>query len=234
MKNACKTLAIYIVLVICLLSSCTKPKVTVALTTQVLYTVKDTDGNVYHAIKIGNQVWLAENLKTTHYNDGSPITHITDNALWLGPNAGAYCDYNNNPAYSDTFGRLYNWLAVNNGFYLAPKGFHVATDDEWTTLTNYLGGEDVAGSHLKEAGTKHWKSPNLGSSNEVGFTALPGGTRGYFGVFRNIDSAGFWWCSIPQYDKNDSWDRYIFYNDGSIYRGEESIDFGHSVRCVKN
>ncbi|MCB9001260.1 MAG: fibrobacter succinogenes major paralogous domain-containing protein [Bacteroidales bacterium] len=157
-------------------------------------TVTDIDGNTYITVTIGNQVWMAENLKTTHYNDGTAIPNVTDGNEWAALTTGAYCWYSNATAYKDTYGALYNWYAVNTG-KLAPTGWHVATDAEWTTLTTYLGGESVAGGKLKETDTTHWASPNTGATNETGFTALPGGYRGRGGAFGGIGGYGYWWSA---------------------------------------
>ena len=134
----------------------------------------DIDGNDYKTVTIGTQVWMVENLKTTKYNDGTAIPNITDNTSWAALTTGAYCDNINTPSISTTYGRLYNWYAVDNnagtkvasngGKNVCPTGWHVPSDAEWTTLTTYLGGESVAGGKLKETGTTHWQSPNTGVS----------------------------------------------------------------------
>jgi uncharacterized protein (TIGR02145 family) len=108
-------------------------------------TVTDIDGNVYHIVTIGTQVWMAENLKVTHYRNGTPIAHITDNATWDNLTSGAYCNFDNNDVTSDTYGRLYNWYALVDGLFITPPGWHIPSDAEWTTLVNYLGGEAIAG-----------------------------------------------------------------------------------------
>ncbi len=155
-------------------------------------TVTDIDGNVYHTVTIGTQVWLVENLKTTRYNDGTSIPLVTDSAAWSNADTSAYCWYNNDIANKNTYGALYNWFTVNTG-KLAIAGWHIPTDAEWTTLTDYLGGESIAGGKLKETGTTHWRSPNAGATNESGFTALPGGHRDVNGTFSAMGDDGFWW-----------------------------------------
>ncbi len=132
-------------------------------------TVSDIEGNTYKTIKIGTQTWMAENLKTTKYKDGSEIPNITNNG-----------DYDNNPANSETYGRLYNWYTVDDDKGVCPEGWHVPDDAEYTVLTDYLGGESVAGGKMKETGTEHWNSPNTGATNESGFTGLPRGV--FFGI----------------------------------------------------
>ena len=118
--------------------------------------VTDDDGNVYHSVTIGTQVWMVENLKTTKYNDGTSIPLVTDATDWHNLLTPGYCWNNNDEAtYKATYGALYNWYTVNTG-NLCPTGWHVPGDAEWTTLTTYLGGEDVAGGKLKEVGITHW------------------------------------------------------------------------------
>jgi uncharacterized protein (TIGR02145 family) len=195
-------------------------------------TVKDIDGNVYHTVKIGTQTWMVENLKTTKYNDGTPITLVTDNAEWLGIGSEAYCWYDNDSARNmETYGALYNWYTVKTG-KLAPTGWHVATDQDWTTLTTFLGGESVAGGKLKEKGTGKWQSPNTGATNEVGFTALPAGYRNTDGTFTDMGMSGDWWTSTELTGIN-AWFRGVGNNLSSVSRVGLSKAYGLSVRCVK-
>ena len=141
--------------------------------------VTDIDGNVYQTVTIGTQVWMVENLKTTRYIDGTAIPLDTNSSTWGGLTTPGYCWYNDSAIYGNTYGALYNWYAVNTG-KLAPAGWHVPTDSEWTVLTTYLGGETVAGGKLKDTGTTYWQSPNTGATNASGFLALPGGFRSNF------------------------------------------------------
>lgn len=146
--------------------------------------VSDIDGNIYKTIQIGAQAWMAENLKTTKFNDGSPIPYIADATDWSQLSAPGYCWYNNDAeSFKTVIGALYNWyttdVAGNGGKNVCPSGWHVPTDPEWTILTDYLGGLSVAGGKLKESGISHWQSPNINASNESGFTAIPGGYRSY-------------------------------------------------------
>lgn len=134
-------------------------------------TVTDVDGNVYKTVKIGNQIWMAENLRTTKYRNGEPIQLVTDPNAWKNLNTGAY-----RTAPDEAYGFYYNWYAVMDDRNLAPEGWHVATDADYTELANELGGNAVAGGKLKEAGTEHWIGTNTGADNESGFTALPAGT----------------------------------------------------------
>jgi uncharacterized protein (TIGR02145 family) len=203
-------------------------------------TVIDIEGNVYKTIQIGSksiqstQVWMAENLKTTSYNDGTSIPNVTDNAIWGGLSTGAYCWYNNDAAtYKNIYGALYNWYTVNTA-KLCPAGWHVPNDSEWTTLITYLGGYSVAGGKLKETGTTHWLSPNTGATNESGFTALPSGRRNYnTGSFELIGSFGLWWTSSAE-DATRAYSRWVFYNDGSSGVDGDYNQYGYPIRCVRD
>jgi uncharacterized protein (TIGR02145 family) len=195
--------------------------------------IKDGDGNVYTFTTIGTQIWLVENLKTTKYNDGTPIPNITDNATWGNLNTPGYCWYNNDAStYKDTYGALYNWYAINSG-KLCPVGWHVPSDSEWTTLTDYLDGESVAGGKLKEISTTHWITPNTGATNENGFTALPGGYRVIDGTFVSIGGFGGWW-SATEHGATYVWIRNMTCNSSSVYRIDDEKEYGFSVRWVKD
>jgi uncharacterized protein (TIGR02145 family) len=196
-------------------------------------TVTDIDGNVYHFITIGTQTWMVESLKTTRYRDGTSIPNVTDVSQWSNLQTGAYCDYNNTSSNSITYGRLYNWYAFSNSRNIAPAGWHIPTDAEWTTLTDYLGGESVAGGKLKESGTTHWSSPNTSATNESGFTALPGGFRDVNGTFYNIGSHDYWW-SASEYSSTTVWYRNVYYDNSIAYRRSYSKSAGFSVRCLRD
>jgi len=197
-------------------------------------TVTDIDGNVYHTVTIGTQMWMVENLKTTKYRNGDPIPNITNDVAWDTITIGVYCNYNNDTINSTTYGRLYNWYAVNDSRYIAPAGWHVPTDTEWSILTTYLGGESIAGGKLKEAGTTHWQSPNTGATNEVGFNALPGGLRN-LSMFEAIGNIGTWWSSTEG-SSNYAWSRYMYDFYSKVARGTNGSykQLGHSVRCIKD
>jgi len=196
-------------------------------------TVTDIDGNVYQTVLIGDQCWMMENLKVTHYRNGDPIPNVTDNSTWEGLTSGAYCEHNNDPGNVATYGRLYNWYAVDDSRNIAPEGWHVPTDAEWQVLVDYLGVDGVAGGKLKEAGTTHWVSPNTGATNESGFTALPGGYRCYDGGFYNMSSHAYFWSST-EYDDNYAWSRSLGFNYSEVGRSYGSKDYGFSIRCVKD
>jgi uncharacterized protein (TIGR02145 family) len=195
-------------------------------------TVKDCDGNVYKTVKIGTQVWMAENLKTTKYKDGTAIPLVTDDKAWATLTRPAYCWYNNNIVNKGTYGALYNWYTINTN-KLCPFSWHVPSDVEWTTLTTFLGGEDAAGGKLKETGTIHWKSPNTGATNETGFTALPNGYRYESGSFFSIGNYGNWWSSSEFYT-GSAYYRLMDYSNGIVSSNGESNRYGYSVRCLKD
>jgi len=203
------------------------------ITLSLFPTVSDYDDNEYNIITIGTQDWIQEDLKTTHYSNGDEIPNITDNTAWWESTSGAYSWYNNDPAtYKDTYGALYNWYTTVDVRNICPIGWHVPTDSEWTTLTNYLGGESVAGGKLKETGTSHWVSPNNDATNETGFTALPGGTRFGTGEFYVIGEDGNWWSST-EYSSTYAWYRYMNYDLSGVYSYNNYKTNGFSVRCVK-
>lgn len=198
-------------------------------------TMTDQDGNIYKTVIIGTQTWMAEDLRTTKYNNGAPIPNITDENVWDVAITGAYANYNNTIDIDTiaTFGRLYNWYAVNTG-KLAPKGWHVPSDEEWETLTTYLGGADGSAGKLKEIGNTHWEIPNTGATNEIGFTALPGGFRGNSGVYSNIGYTGFWWSSSESDAGYAALFWYMHYDRIEVSRGPYREQLGFSVRLLKD
>jgi uncharacterized protein (TIGR02145 family) len=195
--------------------------------------VRDIDSNVYRTVTIGKQVWLRENLKVTRFRNGDPISEVTDGFKWSKRKEAAFCNYDNDPIFAVTFGRLYNWHAVNDSRGICPEGYHVPHDGEWFELTVSLDGEGVAGGKLKEEGTNHWSEPNTGATNESGFTALPGGYRGNKGAFQILDDYCFFWTSTS-YDDAMAWSRFLQNDDDAVFRIENYKTFGFSVRCVKD
>lgn len=208
-------------------------------------TVTDIDGNVYQTVQIGNQIWMAENLKVTHYRNGEAIAEVTGDSDWGLLSTGAYCSYNNDASYGEEYGFLYNFYAVENSNKLAPEGWHVATDEDWKELEMSLGMTQEAADNdewrgtdeddkLKETGTSHWLSTDNGTNNSSGFTAIPGGYRsnnaGYFGGIRKI--AYFW--SINEQSNTRNWIRRMDYNKAGIFRYHYDKQSGYSVRCVKD
>jgi uncharacterized protein (TIGR02145 family) len=198
-------------------------------------TVTDIDGNVYNTVTIGTQVWMAENLKTTKYRNGDPIPNVTAATSWITLKTGAYCWYNNDAAKKATFGALYNWYAVADSRNIAPLGWHVPSDAEWTVLTNFLGGETVAGGKLKAVDPTQWMSPNIGATNSSGFTAIPSGYRDFHGGnFYSEWSVSYFWTRT-EYPTAYAWARELFDNSAEISRGPYTEkECGVSVRCVKD
>jgi uncharacterized protein (TIGR02145 family) len=183
---------------------------------------------------IGSQVWMAENLRTTKYRNGTSITNITtDNTQWLNNTAGAYCNYKNILTNDCPYGKLYNWYAVSNSNQLCPNGWHVPSDSEWTTLTNFLGGETVAGVKAKSAGTQFWLAPNTDATNDSGLSALPGGYRGNAGAFAYEGYYGYWWSASENLAEG-AFSRRLDYNNTILKRENYVKATGFSVRCVKD
>jgi len=176
---------------------------------------------------------MVENLKVVHYNNSDPIPNITENLAWFNLTTGAYCDYNNIPDSSTTYGRIYNWYAVDDSRGLCPQNWHVPTNAEWTKLTTFLGGESIAGGKLKEAGTMHWNAPNTGATNESGFTALPGSGRGDNGQFTGIGKYSTWYSST-EVNGGYSWHRDMSYTSTEVISAYGPGMYGFSVRCIRD
>lgn len=193
----------------------------------------DIDGNVYQTVKIGGKEWMAENLRTSKFRDGTSIPQITDNTLWANTTSSAWCWYNNDNPFEKPYGKLYNGYAVNDSRGLCPVGWDVPTNAEWTIMTDLFGGLNFAGGPLKKEGTIHWESPNTGATNESGFYGLPGGSRFSNGSFFLIRQFGFWW-SGTEVDSEVAWFHGLLYNDVIVNRNSFNKKYGLSVRCVKN
>ncbi|MBN1415578.1 MAG: T9SS type A sorting domain-containing protein [Bacteroidales bacterium] len=203
------------------------------LNVSVFRTISDIDGNLYRIIKIGNQWWTAQNLKVTRYRNGNTIPEITDSLSWNGLTTGAYCNYNNDPEFGATYGKLYNWHAVNDSNGLAPEGWHVASDKDWLTLELLLGDADTAGGQLKEKDSEHWQSPNTAATNSFEFAALPGGYREcHDGFFFNQGTYACFWGST-EYNSDSSWIRMLKHDSGELFRLNREKATGMSVRCVR-
>jgi uncharacterized protein (TIGR02145 family) len=187
----------------------------------------------FKTVHIGDQVWMAKNLNVDHYRNGDPIPEVKDLVEWKRLTTGAWCYYDNDPANGEIYGKLYNWYTVNDPRGLAPEGWHVSTDEEWQTLVDYLGGEDVAGGKMKGKGIKHWESPNEGATNESGFTALPGGFRSDDGNFIYIGYFASFWSSTDCLGYV-AWSRNLFSNYSGIARLDSNERNGFSVRCLRD
>ena len=174
--------------------------------------VKDIDGNIYKTVKIGDQVWMAENLKVTHFINGTPIPNVDNMIVWSKLTTPGYCWLNNNEEkFKQPYGALYNWYTVNTG-KLCPAGWHVPTDAEWKSLEILPGMNPVV-------------------AEETGFTALPGGYRTVEGSF--YSGSGSWW-SASEYNMDRAISRYITKESGTVGRGKDSKKQGYSVRCIKD
>jgi uncharacterized protein (TIGR02145 family) len=224
-------------------------------------TVTDVDGNVYRTVKIGNQWWMAENLRVTHYRNGSAvqmatvgggprraanpaatqyalgdeIPYVPDGAAWSDLTSGAYCIYGDDPGNAEIYGNLYNWYAVADGRGIAPVGWHVPTDAEWQTLVDFAGGQAAAGGALKEAGTAHWTDPNTGT-DALGFTALPGGYRVTDGTYRRMGINALFWSSTedPEGFMPFAFYRSLFNSTSQVNHLSDTMKIGMSVRCVRD
>jgi uncharacterized protein (TIGR02145 family) len=207
--------------------------------------IDSRDGQEYQRVRIGNQVWMAENLRATTYNDGTAIPLVNSDTVWAHLTTPAYCWYTNDSStFARPYGALYNWYTVNTG-KLCPIGWHMPTKDELVTLIDYAGGSLIAGGKLKEAGTTHWRDPNTDATNESRFSALPGGGRGscseWWGAimpnapFHTIGKLGHWWSSTssaPNTSRASSLN--IQYNLAEVYIFYSCKIEGYSVRCVKD
>ena len=182
---------------------------------------------------IGTQVWMAEDLKVATYRNGEPIPNIADGTAWGSLTTGAYCNYGNVASNSTTYGRIYNWYAVDDNRNVAPPGWHVATQAEWNTLVTFLGGDDVAGGKLKESGTTHWESPNTGATNQTGFTALPGAERGFQKTFSNFGLEESWRTAMKN-DAATAFGRYVVFSTTTCHWESVAKENGSHVPCVKD
>jgi len=245
-KKAESLLTVFVLFVI-IFVGCNKKSPTEGSTDSM---VTDIDGNTYQTVKIGNQVWMAKNLKVTHYRNGDPIEHLTDNSTWAGLSTftGAYCAYSNEESNAEKYGYLYNRWALTDIRHIAPEGWHVPTDDDWNELEMYLGMSQIQadstgwrgtdeGGKLKETGTNHWNSPNTGATNESGFTARPGGYRDYNnGNFSSLGISVHFW-SVTQSDVHPvrlTWYRSLDYSKSEVKRSFTENNSGFSVRLIRD
>lgn len=195
--------------------------------------VYDIDGNLYNGIRIGTQIWMTENLRVTHLNDGTVIPKISDNTEWSGLSSEAYCWYDNDSAtYAQEYGAMYNWYAGATG-KLCPVGWSVPSDADWTVLETYLGGNSVAGGKIKEIEFTHWNSPNTGATNTSGFTALGSGYRLASGGFGGIKDYCYFW-SETEYNSTNADRRLLMNTSATTLAGTNVKQVGMSVRCIKD
>lgn len=208
---------------------------------------KDGENYYYPVVQINTRLWMAENLITTKYNDGTVIPNVTVDSTWSSLTTGAYCDYLNNPANSTTYGRLYNWYvaASTNSKNVCPTGWHVPSDAEWTTMETYLiangynyDGTTTGNKYAKSlAATTNWaSSTNAGvpgnTNNKTGFTALPGSYR-YNDNVLDAGGHGFWWSSTES-SSATAWYRYLHDSDNYFYRFDNKKVYGFSIRCLRD
>jgi uncharacterized protein (TIGR02145 family) len=195
----------------------------------------DAESYNYPIVQIGTKIWTAENLKTTQYRDGTNIPPVPDNTEWKNLKSGAYCEYDNKAENGITYGKLYNAYAVEDSRNLCPIDWHVATDEDWSALTDLLGNWTDVGGKLRDACSSLWLSPNTGATNETGFTALPGGYRSYSdGTFIGIKQNAYYWTSTAADSPVSNWGRLLYYYSNNVYKGRYSWADGFSVRCVKD
>lgn len=196
--------------------------------------VTDYDGNVYRTVRIGGQVWMAENLKVTHYRDGTPIPNIPDNDVWGDMRTGALCWLENDPStFKNVYGALYNYFAVTDLRNLSPVGWHIPTIDEWLVLENALGGREEAGSKMKDIASDLWRIIHPGANNASGFSAVPAGGRGRLGSPGDAGRYATWWASTS-HDPDFAWHWGLFPDRGNIRSNPGHKASGFSVRCVKD
>ena len=199
--------------------------------------VTDMDGNVYKTVVIGTQTWMAENLKTSKYSDGTPIPNVSENMEWSKLSTGAWSYYNNDLQKNTKHGKLYNWYAVspstNGNKNVCPTGWHVPSNTEWTSLTDYLGGAGVAGGKLKDVGYTNWNSPNKEATNSSLFTALPSGIRYPDGSYSYNGELCNWWSNI-EFNSGNTYYIGVGSNLGSVDNYPNDKKYGFSIRCLKD
>jgi uncharacterized protein (TIGR02145 family) len=195
-------------------------------------TVTDVDGNVYHTIKIGTQVWMLENLKTTKYRSHAPIQKLIDAGKWEYDASGAYSWYNDDESSKDIYGALYNWAAVNKG-NLAPNGWHIPSIEEWQVLIDFLGGEKIAGGKMKDLGTDFWDSPNTGGDNSSGFKAIANGVKSKEGSYSFAGNRCIFWSSTGS-NLLQAKTVTLMFNSPKVFIFSNSKNYGCAVRCIKD
>lgn len=195
--------------------------------------LSDIEGNTYKTVKIGSQIWMAENLKTTSFKDGTDIPLITDANAWGNLTTPGYCWYNNDAAsFKETYGALYNCYTVSTG-NLCPAGWHVPEREEWQALRDFLGDSLTGGGKLKEAGIAHWLTPNKGADNSSGFTAVGAGIRYFEGTFTSVLSYTSLWTASGE-SNDDEWYAGLYFADATFIMDHRNKKHGFSVRCLKN
>jgi|1048.fasta_scaffold03465_4 uncharacterized protein (TIGR02145 family) len=219
-------------------SNLAKTEKLLSITQKILSEIKQQ----YESVRIGNQEWMTRNLDVDRFQNGDLIPHIESDEEWIkaGENGQpAWCYYDNDTDNGKKYGKLYNWFAVNDSRGLAPEGFHVPTDQEWTILKEFLGGKDIAGHKMKSVkGWEDWEDEdgelqNGNGDNSSGLNGLPGGYRDSDGSFSSIRNIAFFW-SATEFDGSDAWGRDLFYDKSSVYRINGNKSVGASVRCLRD
>ncbi|HKK41236.1 MAG TPA: fibrobacter succinogenes major paralogous domain-containing protein [Bacteroidales bacterium] len=194
--------------------------------------ITDYEGNTYRTVRIGEQVWMAENLRSTVLNDGTPVTLAADSTTWQTLTGPGYCWYNNDPANKDIYGALYNAYTTDSS-RICPAGWHVPSKEEWQVLVTYLGDSLDAGGMLKEAGTLHWNEPNTGADNKSGFSATGAGVRYFQGTFSSeLDYTAIW--SATATGSAEQWFLGLYYGNTSASFGHRKKTYGFSIRCIRD
>ena len=194
--------------------------------------------NIYYSqsVTIGKQVWMSKNLDVSTFRNGDPIPEAKTEDEWrsAGENKQpSWCYYKSKPLNGMKYGKLYNWYAVNDPRGLAQEGWHIPTEAEWKVLVDYLGGESVAGGKMKSVGTKYWKGPNIGATNESGFSGFPGGSCNEHGSFYRVDDIGIWW-SASAFSDTEVWSLYLYHDSSEIGIYNYLKEAGRSVRCLRD
>lgn len=207
------------------------------LQNQAIAQLKDVDGNVYRTIKIGSQIWTAENLKTSKFSNGIDIPYVQEDSIWTNLNSSAFCFYEHDQNYHQAYGNLYNFYSVEDQNKLCPNGWDVPTLEDWGILIDFLGGDSIAGGKLKELGFDHWRFPNSGPDLRTGMNVLPGGTRysavnsSVNGTFVSIGGNGSIWTSTGN-SNSEAISKYFYSGSTSVGHLINSKKYGKSVRCI--
>jgi uncharacterized protein (TIGR02145 family) len=225
MKHFCIILCLAVVAMI----SCQKEEVPEEISSS----VTDIDGNQYRTIKLGVQWWMAENLKTSRFNNGNIIPEIQNGVEWFNNESAAWCHYDNDAQYDAVYGKLYNFYAVKDSRNICPAGWHVPSHTEWEVLERFLGKSTRMGGDLKQQGTTHWYQPNVGATDKYGFGALPGGRRYVAAAFTGMRFEGHWWTSTEAMD-NTALTRALGFDSERLEGDAMKLGFGYSVRCVRD
>lgn len=196
-------------------------------------TMRDVEGNVYKTVRIGNQVWMAENLRVSHFKNGDLIKNVQANSAWNQSDSAAYCTYSNSNTYDKIYGKLYNWHCINDERGLAPKGWHIPSETEIVELIEFLASDTSAASLMKEAGTSHWLTYAEDSSKDIGFNALPAGYRMDDGSFHTLKSNAYFWTETASYEMFH-WSSRLYRGFADVKREPYYMKYGLAIRCIKD